>query len=199
MKQWLADTPGIPDENFLKNDSPITKEEIRAVVIAKLRLQKTHRFLDVGAGTGSVTIEASRFLTKGLVYAVEALPPRVALIKENITRLKATRIQVIEGFAPQVMEGLPPMDRIFIGGSGGKLPEILAKCATLLAKDGRLVMTAVTLESLETALKILNQAPFVDFEAIALNVAHLKTLQGLHLFQPEHTVHVLAAAVEKER
>ncbi len=196
MNPWPYNTPGIPDYCFTKELSPITRQEIRAIIMAKLRLNQSHTLVDVGAGTGSVAIEAGRILTSGRVFAIESVSERVVLIEENRRKFGVNNIQVIQGTAPEVFTKLPRIDRAFIGGSGGRLAEILEELIPRFNPEGRIVMTAVTLETLNTALKILTNAPFVEFEALAVNLADWQSLNKFHLFQPVHTVHVLAASLE---
>jgi cobalt-precorrin-6B (C15)-methyltransferase len=195
MNVWPYDTPGIPDHLFSKANSPITREEIRAIIMDKLHLTRYHRFLDIGAGTGAVAIEAGRVLTAGQVWAVEAYPERVALINENCSKFGMTNVTVICGTAPEVLEQLPQFDRAFIGGSGSKLAVIIEHLIPKFSLNGRIVMTAVTLETLDLAIKILTKPPFYDFQALAVNLAELTTLKNLHLFQPGHAIYVLAASV----
>lgn len=199
MRIWPYDTPGIPDRLFSKGSSPITREEVRAVVIAKLRLVKHHYLVDIGSGTGAVAIEAARVLTQGQVWAVETLSDRVDLISENCNKFGMTNINVINGTAPQALDELPRIDRAFIGGSGNNLSAIIDQLIPKLNPEGRIVMTAVTLETLNLAVKIFSKPLFRDFEVLAVNLATLKNLQDLHLFQPEHTIHIIAANVGQER
>jgi cobalt-precorrin-6B (C15)-methyltransferase len=199
MKIWPYDTTGIPDKLFSKGKSPITREEIRALVIAKLRLVKRHYLVDIGSGTGAVSIEAARLLTQGQVWAVEALSDRVDLISENCKKFGITNINVINGTAPQVLNQLPQIDRAFIGGSGNNLSVIIEQLIPKFNPEGRIVMTAVTLETLNLAVEIFSKPLFRDFEVLAVNLATLKNLQDRHLFQSEHTIHIIAANVGQER
>ena len=198
MNIWPYDTPGIPDYLFTKGNSPITPEAIRAIIIDKLRLARNHDFVDIGAGTGAVAIEVGRVLIAGQVWAVEALPERTTLITENCSKFGMTNIMVLNGIAPQVLDQLPQVDRVFIGGSDGKLSAIVERLIPKLRPDGRIVMTAVTLETLDLAIKIFSKPPFYNFEALAVNLAVLKNLKELHLFQPEHAIYILTAAVNQE-
>jgi cobalt-precorrin-6B (C15)-methyltransferase len=197
MSIWPYDTAGIPDRFFTKGNSPITREEIRAIIMDKLRLAEFHHLVDIGAGTGSVAIEAGRILVAGRVWAVEALSERVALITENCSKFELMNVTVIQGSAPEVFDQLPQVDRAFIGGNGSKLAEIVAGLIPKLRPDGRVVMTAVTLETVNLAIKIMSQPPFRDFEGLSVNLAELLNLKELHLFQPGHTIYVLAASMER--
>jgi cobalt-precorrin-6B (C15)-methyltransferase len=199
MQNWPYETPGIPDRFFQKDDSPLTRAEIRAVVISKLRLEKTQQLADIGSGTGSVAIEASRWLGAGQVFAIEPLPERVALIRENMRRFAAGRITVIQGAAPEALQSLPQLDRVFIGGGGRRLAAILDATADKLKPGGLLVMTAVTLETLQLAVERLAKPPLRDMEVLAFQIAQLQKLNGYHLFEPWHAIHVITATLGKEK
>lgn len=198
MKIWPYDSPGIPDQYFNKDKSPITAEEVRAIVIGKLRLAKNHILADIGSGTGAVAIEACRILGRGKVYAIEALPERAALIEKNRRKFELANLETVCGTAPDSLKDLPVVDRVFIGGSNGKLTEILQHLSAKLRPEGRVVVTAVTLETLNLAIQILSRPPFKDFEALAISVAELKRFNGFHLFQPRHSIHILAASFTAE-
>ncbi len=199
MKQWPYETPGIPDQLFAKGNSPITRAEIRSVIIAKLRLSKDNCLWDIGSGTGSVAIEAARFLSAGTVWAVEAAADRVGLIAENAVKFGLSNIKAIRGGAPRVLAELPVADRVFIGGSGGQLSEIIREAGRRLNHGGRLVMSAVTLENLDTGIKELSFAPFQNLEVFSFSVARLTSLNDYHLFQPDHSIYILTAEIIDER
>ena len=130
---------------------------------------------------------------------MEALPERVALITENCSKFELKNVTVIHGTAPEVFDQLPQVDRAFIGGSGSKLTEIIEGFIPKLRPDGRVVMTAVTLETLNLAIKIMSQPPFHDFEGLSVNLAELLNLKDLHLFHPGHAIYVLAASIQQEQ
>ncbi|MGE5583043.1 MAG: precorrin-6Y C5,15-methyltransferase (decarboxylating) subunit CbiT [Bacillota bacterium] len=195
MNPWPYETPGIPDRLFAKDGCPMTREEIRALVIAKLQLAKSQVVWDIGAGAGSVAVEAGRIVGSGRVFAVEAKPERKALIEENAAKFGLSNIEAIQGTAPEVFNALPPADRVFIGGSGGRLPSIIERLVSKLQPGGRIVMTAVTLETLTQAGRIFEQPPFDSFEGLAVSLGALRVLGGSHLLQPEHAIYILAANI----
>ena len=128
--------PGVPDEAFVRGKVPMTKEEIRCVALSKLRLGETSVVYDIGAGTGSVAVEAARMAFRGHVYAVERNPEGLKLIRENQEALRAAGLTVVSGEAPEALEGLPAPDQVFIGGSGGRLSEILAAVLRKIRASG---------------------------------------------------------------
>lgn len=147
---------GLPDQAFLSfADRPglMTKREVRVLALAELALQPGQTVWDIGAGTGSVAIEIARLIPQGQVYAVEKTALGLSLIHRNCQRLRVENVISIHGSAPRALKDLPDPDRIFIGGSGGNLLEILDLCQTRLLPSGVLVLALATLEHLHAALE----------------------------------------------
>lgn len=151
---------GLSEADISHSRGLITKSEVRAVALHSLQLPADGVFWDVGAGSGSVSLEAGRFCPQCRVFAVERHSEELANIRRNIRRYRAYNIKVVAGEAPDVLEGLPAPDRVFVGGSGGRLPEIVATVAARLKKQGRIVITAVTRETIELAPRILRESGF---------------------------------------
>lgn len=148
-KQVRSLVPGLPDDAFL-HDGQLTKREIRAATLAKLAPLPGERLWDVGAGSGSIGIEWLRAQPGTKAVAIERHLERVARIRANAQRLGTPELLVVEGSAPEALEGLPPPDAIFLGGGVGT-PGLIATLAGRLGPGGRLVANAVTLEG-EAAL-----------------------------------------------
>lgn len=153
----LATLPllGIPDEAFLSfRDRPglMTKREVRTLVLAELALQPDQVIWDIGAGTGSVSIEIARLCNDSRIYAIEKTAAGFTLIQKNCQRFSVNAIVPIQGTAPEALTGLPNPDRIFIGGSGGNLSQILHTCAAQLQPKGRIVLALATIEHLTHVL-----------------------------------------------
>ncbi len=144
--------PGFPDDAFAHDRGMITKEEIRAVSIAKLRLAPHHVLWDLGAGSGAVAIEAASRLTDGRAAAVEKNTGRIENINTNIRRFNTPNVQAHQLQLPEGMETLPDPDRVFIGGGGKDLPAIIAQAGDRLLPGGRMVVNTVVMETLTTAL-----------------------------------------------
>ncbi|MDR9502373.1 MAG: precorrin-6y C5,15-methyltransferase (decarboxylating) subunit CbiE [Desulfurivibrionaceae bacterium] len=121
----------------------ITKDEVRAVTLHTLQLPDQGVLWDVGAGSGSVSVEAARLCPELMIYAVEKKPEEQANIRANIRRHQCHTIQVVHGEAPAALAALPAPDRVFIGGSGGNLAEIIALAAERLRPGGTMVANAV--------------------------------------------------------
>ena len=138
---------GIEDSEFIRGKVPMTKAEIRAMVMVKAAIQDNDIVADIGAGTGSLTIEAALCAKSGKVFAIEKNPEGIQLIKQNAEKFGYQNIIAIEGSAPDAMDGLPPLDVIIIGGTSGNMHKILDNAENLLKKGGRIVLTAVTAET----------------------------------------------------
>jgi precorrin-6Y C5,15-methyltransferase (decarboxylating) len=161
---------GMPDGWFAHQAGLITKSEVRAVSLSKLQLFSNHTLWDLGAGSGAVSIEASLFLKKGQIYAIEKNPQRVEQIKRNKQRFKVRNLNIIESVLPQGLTDLPTPDRVFIGGGGKDLKIIIQTVADALKSNGILVINTVLLSSLQIAKKTLNQLGFqTDIVQIQIN------------------------------
>lgn len=179
---------GLPDEAFLRGGVPMTKAEVRAVALARLQLQAQDVFYDVGAGTGSVAVEAARVLgSGGMAYAIERGDEACALIRQNAVRLGGHRLQLVQGVAPAAFAGLPTPSCAFVGGSGGALEEILA--ALLHKNPGvRVVVSAVTLQTQQRALALLQGAAWRDFGAVQLAANRLAPLGKSQMLAAQNPV-----------
>lgn len=152
---------GIPDEMFLTySDQPglMTKLEVRVLALAYLQLADGLLCWDIGSGTGSVAIEMARLSPAGFVYAVEKTAAGCGLIAQNARRLGVANLQVVRGKAPGVLDGLPHPRRVFVGGGGEGLAEILSICSQALQPGGILVANFATVESLTTAQRVFREA-----------------------------------------
>ncbi|MFW6081613.1 MAG: precorrin-6y C5,15-methyltransferase (decarboxylating) subunit CbiE [Desulfosalsimonas sp.] len=151
---------GGPEENYAHTKGMITKSEVRAVVLSKLRLKPDHVFWDLGAASGSVAIEASVFVTRGRILAVEKNPGRAADIYENISKYAPGKVEVIEKTLPSAIDELPDPDRVFIGGGGKDLAEITRRAGARLSPGGRMVVNVVVLEHLAGCLAVFEELGF---------------------------------------
>lgn len=157
--KWDFKTPGIPDNFFVKG-APITKEEVRVITLSKARIKENSTIYDVGAGTGSISIEAALLARNGKVFSIEKNPERISLIKKNIKKFGVSNIEVVEGEAPEVLRALPRADRIIIGGSGGRIRRILKKCDGKLNDNGVVVINAVKLDTLRDSTSTLQKLSY---------------------------------------
>ena len=167
---------GLSESVIAHSEGLITKDEIRAVSIHKLKLPATGVLWDIGAGSGSVSVEAGRVSPLMHIYAVEKDGEQIRHVEENRVRFRASHMTVVEGEAPEALMGLPPPDRVFIGGSGGRLPAIIEAVAEKMA-TGIIVLNAVTLETVNGALLLLESKGFT-VEMSQVSVSRLNRIGG---------------------
>ena len=193
VRRWPWATHGIPDDLFTRGKVPMTKQEVRSVALSKLRVAPGETVYDIGAGTGSVTVELA-LLTgpAGRVVAIERNPEGCELIAQNARDFGIDILQVVEGTAPACMEGLPMPDAAFIGGSGSNLDQIVA---TLLSANPhvRVCVTCVTLETVAQALQVLSSSAFEGFEAVCINASRAHALGAYNLMKAENPIYVMCA------
>lgn len=188
-------THGLSDEVFIRGKAPMTKEEVRAVSLAKLRLQEDSICYDVGAGTGSVSIEMARMASQGKVYAIEKKEDTVLLLHENKKKFVADNLEIIEGLAPDAMENLPAPTHAFIGGSSGNLKEI---CQMLLNKNPkvRIVINCITLETVAEALDVIRNFGFENTDIVQMSVSRSKSVGRYHMMMGENPIYVITCQKE---
>ena len=182
-------TPGLPDEAFERGDVPMTKQEVRAVVLAKLAVRPEDILWDVGAGTGSVSVEPALAAPRGRVYAVECRPEGCALIKANREKFRTRNLVLVEGLAPAALSDLPAPDAVFIGGSKGSLAAIV-DAALDKNPDARICVSAIALETLSAAVAALTaKGRTVQVSQIA--VSRAKAVGGLHLMMAQNPIYLI--------
>ena len=181
--------PGLPDEAFERGDVPMTKQEVRAAVLAKLAVRPGDILWDVGAGTGSVSVELALAAPRGRVYAVECRPEGCALIKANREKFRTRNLVLVEGLAPDALSDLPAPDAVFIGGSKGSLAAIV-DAALDKNPDARICVSAIALETLSAAVAALTaQGRTVQVSQIA--VSRAKAVGGLHLMMAQNPIYLI--------
>lgn len=183
---------GIQDEEFIRGKVPMTKAEIRAMVMVKAGIRPTDTVADIGAGTGSISIEAALAAFNGNVYSIERNPEGIQLIRENAVKFGCRNIHTITGTAPEAMDELPLLDVIIIGGSSGNMHEILNRCEALLKKGGRIVLTAVTAETTGEIVREFENRPF-RLEGFQMQINRLRKLGHYHLYNPLSPVFIFTA------
>lgn len=188
---WRKAVPGIPDEAFLRDKVPMTKYGIRVLSLGKLKLKEDSVVYDVGAGTGSVSIEAAVRCKKGMVYAIEQKPEAVELIQKNRKRFCAENLEVIEGTAPECLEALPAPTHAFIGGSGGRLEEIIEAVRRKNPKV-RFVINAVTLETLGQLSQLSERFPeYGKMDVLQAGLSVSRPLGRYHIMSGENPVFIV--------
>lgn len=181
--------PGFPDDAFIRGEVPMTKQEVRAAALAKLAVRPTDTLWDVGAGTGSVSVELALAAPRGHVYAVECAPDACALIRQNREKFHAYNLFLIEGTAPQVLADLPAPDAVFIGGTKGSMTEVV-DAALAKNPNARLCISAIALETLSAAISAL-AAHGQTAEVTQLAVSRTRPAGKLHLLMANNPIFLI--------
>lgn len=187
----------IPDEEFQRGDAPMTKSEVRSLSVAKLNLNRDSIAWDIGAGTGSVTIEMALAAADGEVYAIEKKPAAAALIEENAKMFGTPNVEVHVGTAPEALTGLPAPTHAFIGGSSGNMKEILQ---LLLSKNPqvRVVVNAITLETVAEANSCFKELGFTDIDITQIQAAKAKKVGPYEMMMGQNPVYIFAGTGKGE-
>lgn len=183
-------TSGIADEEFIRDKVPMTKEEVRIVSIGKLRLTDRSVVYDIGAGSGSCSVEAALRAVNGKVYSIERNPSAVRLLYSNKLKFRVDNMEIVEGPAPEALQDLPAPTHAFLGGTGGNMEQILR---ILLEKNPgiRVVLNAITLETVTQALEILKKLPFGEPDIACVTVAKSKKTGPYHMMMGQNPVYVI--------
>jgi precorrin-6Y C5,15-methyltransferase (decarboxylating) len=165
--------PGIQDSAFFRDDVPMTKQEVRAISLAKLQVLEGHRCLDIGSGSGSVTVEMALASGDGEVVAVDSDPVALRVLATNLERFHvAQRVRVVSEAAPGALAEIGCFDRIFIGGSGTALASIMEKLPALCrSSETRVVANAICLETVGELMTLVKKGPWRDFEILEVHLA----------------------------
>ncbi len=182
---------GIPDEQFIRGKAPMTKEEVREISVSKLRLTKDAVVYDVGAGTGSVSVECARIAQRGCVYAVEQKGDALALLEENRKKFGVSNLIAVPGSAPEALRELPVPSHVFIGGSGGKLKDII-RCLAEKNSGMRVVINCITLETVCETMELLREIKPEDLDICCVNIAKSKALAGYHMMMGQNPVYIIS-------
>lgn len=182
---------GIPDDQWIRGKVPMTKEEVRTISIDKLHLSREAVLYDIGAGTGSVGIQAALQSESIRIYAVEKNPQGIALIEQNRRKFRTDWVQIIEGTAPSVLEDLEPPTHVFIGGSSGKLKQILS-CVREKNPYVRIVLNAVSLETMREVAEAMEEGLLESPEIVQVSVAKSRKLGGYHMMTGQNPVYVIS-------
>ena len=182
---------GKADAEFLRGKVPMTKEEVREVSICKLHLHKEAVVYDIGSGTGSIAMEIAGLSDEIQVFAIEKRKEAVSLIKQNKEKFQLENIQVVEADAPEGLKNLPTPTHAFIGGSGGRMKEIL-QVLYRMNPNIRVVITAISMETICEIKEILSIYPMVNKEIVQMQVSRANSVGNYHLMQAENPVWIFA-------
>lgn len=183
---------GIADEEFIRGKVPMTKQEIRVLTMAKARIAPTDVVWDVGAGTGSLSVEAALLAPQGCVYAVERNAEGVSLIQKNKEKFGLRNLKVVAGEAPDALQPLPDCDVALIGGSGSRLDEILDEISSRLKTGGRVVMNCITVQTLAAAIEYLRaHAADFSYEAIQVQINRLQAAGAYDMAKAINPIYIV--------
>ncbi len=188
-------TPGLPEDVFDQRKPKlglITKREIRVLSLARLALRPDSVVWDIGAGSGSVSVEAARLAPHGRIFAVEKNADDVEIVRSNVDKFLVPHVTVLHATAPDRLDELPDPDAVFIGGSGGKLRAILNIAAARMRVNGHIVVNAITLDTLHETVTVFRELR-LEHEAILASIARSKPLLGMMSFEALNPVYIVTA------
>lgn len=180
------------DEDFIRSIVPMTKSEVRSVILDKLELTRGAVLWDIGAGTGSVAVSAALICPDCEIYAVDSDARAAALAEENRKKFHCFNMSVLHGRGSEIISRLPAPTHIFIGGSGGELRGLLTRAAGFGGRV-RVVVSAVSLRTLREACEVMEGEGFSEFEAVQLSVSRSKALGNSRIMAAQNPVTVCSA------
>lgn len=193
MLVWDYRTPGIPDELFERTeDVPITKEDIRAIAISKLRLKEGYSAIDVGCGSGSITVELC-LQTKGKVYAIDFDKKAVELTKKNLQKFGVKAEEVILGKAQDILPKLLEVDAIIVGGTWGDTRRVIELAADRLKKGGRIVIDTIVIETLYQALTTINDLELKEIDITQVTISKSRKVTTGTMMLARNPVMIISA------
>jgi cobalt-precorrin-6B (C15)-methyltransferase len=197
VKEWVYKTAGIPDEAFNQSDEVPgpTKEEIRVITISKARLREGDVVIDVGCGTGGLTVEAAlQIAPKGKVYAVDEDQAAIKLTNSNVEKFGVKgNVSISNGKAPQALLTFPNADAILIGGGGASLRAILQIASAKLKMNGRIVVNAILLETATLAISEMKALGFKDIDITNIWVAKGKQINSGTMMMARNPITIVSA------
>jgi precorrin-6Y C5,15-methyltransferase (decarboxylating) len=182
---------GSPEDAYAHSNGLITKPEVRVVSLSKLRLHERAVVWDIGAGSGSLSIEAAALARHGGVYAVERDQQQLTYLQENRRRFAAGNVHIVEGEAPEALTDLPSPDAVFVGGAGGRLAPIVTAAAERIALTGRIVLNLVSVEHVAEVLRLAAEIQW-EHEVTQLSAARSVVTGGLTRLAALNPVFVVA-------
>jgi precorrin-6Y C5,15-methyltransferase (decarboxylating) len=192
---------GLTDASYMQRKPDkglITKQEVRAVSLAKLQLRHNSIVWDIGAGSGSIGLEAAHLCPKGCVYAIEKNTADFEIIQQNMAKSSLSNYHVEQGKAPDGLDAWENPDAIFIGGSGGNLSSLIELCLSRLNIGGTLVMNFVTIENLNVAIETLKPLKNLEWHFIQMQISRSKPILNMQRLQAENPVFIISASFIKD-
>ncbi|HEY9398438.1 MAG TPA: precorrin-6Y C5,15-methyltransferase (decarboxylating) subunit CbiT [Nitrososphaeraceae archaeon] len=191
--KWNYITPGIPDELFERSENvPITKEDIRSIVLSKLRLRKNYSVIDVGCGSGSITVEVCLQVNSKNVYAIDLDENAIELTKKNLQKFGVSA-NLIYSKAEEILPSLPKVDAIIVGGTKGKTEKIIELCISKLKKNGRLVIDTIVIETMYKALRTIKKEKMDEIEVTQVTISKGKEVPSGTMLISRNPILILSA------
>ena len=185
---------GIEDENFLRGEKiPMTKREIRILTLAFARIADGNVIVDIGAGTGSITVEAAKLSPNGKIFAIEKKLDAVELMKKNLEKFSVKNVTVINDEASIALKNIPSIDAAIIGGSGGNLEKILDVIDEKLVTGGRIVANFIAIQTLSTCLDWLRLHKNFRYETIQVQINRLQKIGAYDMAKALNPIYILTA------
>ncbi|MDR1963279.1 MAG: precorrin-6y C5,15-methyltransferase (decarboxylating) subunit CbiE [Planctomycetaceae bacterium] len=190
--------PSMPirDDELIRGSVPMTKEEIRCLSVRKLGIQPKDILYDIGAGTGSMSVEMARRAFEGIVYVIEKNEEALDLIKQNRMKHGAFNTVMIKANAPERLAELPVPDKVFIGGSSGNM-NVIVKTLVEMNSEIKIVANAVSLQSLNQILDAYNMYGMTDIETICVNIAKSKKINDYDMMLSQNPVYIVTGIRRK--
>ncbi|HEV3433367.1 MAG TPA: precorrin-6Y C5,15-methyltransferase (decarboxylating) subunit CbiT [Nitrososphaera sp.] len=193
MLVWDYRTPGIPDELFERTEEvPITKEDIRAIAISKLRLKEGYSVIDVGCGSGSITVELC-LQTKGKVYAIDFDKKAVELTQKNLQKFGVKAEEVILGKAQDILPKLMQVDAIVVGGTWGDTRRVIELAVDRLKNGGRIVIDTIVIETLYQALTTINDLELKEIDITQVTISKARKVTTGTMMLARNPVMIISA------
>jgi cobalt-precorrin-6B (C15)-methyltransferase len=168
---WNYRTPGIPDELFERaQDIPITKEEVRALVMSKLRLKEDFSAIDVGCGSGSITVELCLQMPSGKVYAIDIDEKATELTRQNLKKF-GVEAEIILAKAQDILPSLPKVDAVIVGGTWGDTKGVIEASIARLKGGGRILIDTILIETIFAAITTINESNLIDVDITQVTIA----------------------------
>ena len=191
-------TTGISDECFIRGDVPMTKAEIRILTLSKLKLREGMNFLDIGCGTGSITVEAALICKGGSVDAIDINEEAVKLTGKNVKAFGLYNVNIIQGSAPEFLPS-KYYDRIFIGGSRNKISNLLKYCKEHLNPNGIVVINAILIDTVYEALRGMESFEFKGIECICTNISKSQKTNSGWMMKALNPVYIISGVNSNSR
>lgn len=183
---------GIDDDEFIRDQVPMTKQEIRILSLVKARIKPDAVIYDIGAGTGALSVEAARLAPQGRVFALEREPEGIRLIRANVANFALANVAAIETEAPAGIADLPEADTVLIGGSGSKLPAILDAVTLKLRTGGRIVLNCITVQTLMQCIEYMrSHSETYVYEAIQVQVSRLQQVGPYDMAKAVNPIYIV--------